>query len=274
MPIRYAVARHGRRCARAKNVAEKSAATSLARQAIPIRASPLDPVYTTQTISQARVSSSELVGDAAAPCQPPLTGPGVTDHRAASVVASHRQARTHPGLQLQLVGPRRRRIGRAGDLDLAAAAMQQTSRSRSRQRSGPPRTPRPDQQFGHPGLLMQLNSEYEFEPSMFLVVRGRSLRRGNQCWGMVRTVANCHVPQPVVQPEIDSYTSHDWHVRVSSVSPIVASWVIGSTRLRTGRSRHPVGLPRRAGCPTQAGRRPRRAGTFGSPTTTRRRHPR
>jgi hypothetical protein len=55
---------------------------------------------------------------------------------------------------------------------------------------------------------------------------------------------------------------------------MVASWVTGLTRLRTGRRRHPVGRPRRAGCPTQAGRRPRGAGTFGCPTRTRRRHPR
>jgi hypothetical protein len=43
---------------------------------------------------------------------------------------------------------------------------------------------------------------------MFLLVRGRSLRRGNQRWGVVRMVGNCHEPQPVVQPEIDDYTSH------------------------------------------------------------------
>jgi hypothetical protein len=52
-------------------------------------------------------------------------------------------------------------------------------------------------------------ARFKFEPSMFLVVRGRSLTRGNQCWGVVRMVANCHEPQPVVQPEIDDYTSHD-----------------------------------------------------------------
>jgi hypothetical protein len=63
--------------------------------------------------------------------------------------------------------------------------------------------------FGHPGLLMQLNSEYEFEPSMFLILRVVRSGGANQCWGIVRTVANCHEPQPVVQPEIAGYTSHD-----------------------------------------------------------------